>query len=65
MSIILTLSIYGEPRRRNNETHGFMMFPLYQISSGTVHNIILTEKEKLYSWGSSEYKDKEIIYKSL
>jgi len=41
------------------------MFPLYQISSGTVHNIILTEKEKLYSWGSSEYKDKEIIYKSL
>ncbi len=27
---------------------------IIQISSGTVHNIILTEKGKLYSWGSSQ-----------
>ena len=32
ISIMLTLFIYGEPRGRNNESHGFMMFPLWKVA---------------------------------
>ena len=32
ISTMLTLFSYGEPRGRNNDSHGFMMFPLWKIA---------------------------------
>ena len=32
ISIMFTLLMYGEPRGRNNESHGFMMFPLWKVA---------------------------------
>ena len=32
ISIMLTLLSYGEPRGKHNDSHGFMMFPLWKVA---------------------------------